>query len=1388
MSPRRLTPPAFRLPTYLQEGWAGRKALLAPLARAALATLALALLLAPAPASAAPTKIAGWGQGAGRVNLPEGVAVDNSCARHVPPLSGAECEEFDPHDGELYVADGNNFRIDRFGPAGDFQLAWGAGVSDGVSEELQVCGPAVEVKRCFAGNHGPAVAGAVEPSSLAVEPSTGDVYVAEGGRRRVSRFTAEGRFVLTFGKGVNKTTAANLCTAVELEEGEECGAGGEGAGPGEFALPRSLAFDGEGGLWVNDGERLQRFDSGGGFLEEVPLPAGSQNSALAIDPASGDFYVLGPRGSNEGQRVTVPNDSLFSFDRSEFTLGFEGEATETIAISLGSLAGLDNEAKGEALEGMAASIQAALEALPAIGEGDVSVAPGGLAGDFRVTFIRDLGGRDVPELVATTIGETPPVTVSTATAGGHGSVRRLDSETGAQEGELDNSAGDLPEALATDSEGNLYLADGAFGSPYHLERYDSSGNLTSVFGAGQVLGGPQGNALALDEARGHLYTASSRSAPTLEVHPGEKANVAVQRFSLPEPGPLPENERVKEGTLLPTSATLAADLNPEGHKTTYRFEYDTSPYEGEAGHGTQVPVPDATLEEGGEPYEGFEGKSVSADLEELIPDTTYHFRLLATDRENPACAAEGEECTTYGEDTTFTTRTAVGIEAQWASELSAHEATLNARLDPLGVKGEWWVEYDTAPYTPGEAPHGTSVPVPHPALPASEEEVPVAVALGGLDPATAYHYRFAASDEREVKEGGETLKRSFTVYGSGQSFTTQPAALGAALPDARAWEMVSPPDKHGGRIASFDATQGGLLQAAADGEALAYLSYGSLEAHPEGNRVIEQSSELARRAPGGAWETTDITPPHTAAAGFQTGAGLEYKLFSANLGRAVLDPHAPVQLSPYATERTPYLRENGDPPAYTPLVTAAGVPAGTEFGEALKALGATADLSHVVLNSSVPLAADDAAGSLYEWSGGALEPLSLPPGGEGAVSAELGGGEASTRGAVSTDGSRVFWSRGNYPPFAALYVRDTARGQTIRLDEVQPGAFGTGAVAPLFQGASTDGTVALFTDTQNLTADANEEGADLYRWTAPGTHGCEEAGGCLEDLTAEVAPGEAAADVRLVLPGVSRDGSAAYLVATGVLDSAPNAHGESATPGQPNLYAWRAGQSPRFVARLSGGDCTDWGCGYGGGAAWSLTAQASPSGRYLAFMSSRPLSGYDNRAVGSGERAQEVFRYDAQSEALACISCDPSGARPRALVPGPDAGQLSEEFDPNQLWRGKPVAAAVPEASRISHFITAHFPRYVHDDGRVFFNAAGPLVSADSNGSGDVYQYEPSGVGSCSASAADAGTAVAAGGCVSLISSGTAEGTAAFLDASEGARDVSSTPRHSSRSPTKTQS
>jgi hypothetical protein len=61
-------------------------------------------------------------------------------------------------------------------------------------------------------------------------------------------------------------------------------------------------------------------------------------------------------------------------------------------------------------------------------------------------------------------------------------------------------------------------------------------------------------------------------------------------------------------------------------------------------------------------------------------------------------------------------------------------------------------------------------------------------------------------------------------------------------------------------------------------------------------------------------------------------------------------------------------------------------------------------------------------------------------------------------------------------------------------------------------------------------------------------------------------------------------------------------------------------------------------------------------------------------------------------------------------------------------------------------------------------------VPQDVNGTEDVYEYEPSAVGSCAASSVT--FSERSGGCVDLISSGTSSEESVFLDASEGGGEV----------------
>lgn len=70
----------------------------------------------------------------------------------------------------------------------------------------------------------------------------------------------------------------------------------------------------------------------------------------------------------------------------------------------------------------------------------------------------------------------------------------------------------------------------------------------------------------------------------------------------------------------------------------------------------------------------------------------------------------------------------------------------------------------------------------------------------------------------------------------------------------------------------------------------------------------------------------------------------------------------------------------------------------------------------------------------------------------------------------------------------------------------------------------------------------------------------------------------------------------------------------------------------------------------------------------------------------------------------------------------------------------------------------------------MFFNRPDRLVPGDINAQEDVYEWEPSGTGSCSSSSGTFSGSTE--GCLALVSSGVAAGESGFLDASETGGDV----------------
>jgi hypothetical protein len=761
----------------------------------------------------------------------------------------------------------------------------------------------------------------------------------------------------------------------------------------------------------------------------------------------------------------------------------------------------------------------------------------------------------------------------------------------------------------------------------------------------------------------------------------------------------------------------------------------------------------------------FDDRGASAALTSLQPGTTYHFRVVA---ENAAKEVS------FGPDQTFTTLPPVSIDATSASQIDATSARLEAELNPHGVASEYRFEYGTT------TAYGTRVPVPDASAGSGTTDTTVSNLIQELLPATTYHYRVIAHNAL-----GE-------VQGPDHTFTTQGAS--STLPDGRAWELVSPANKHGSPLEPITEA-GGMIQAAARGGGMAYVSLGPINGEPKGVRSPHDTQLLSTRGASG-WNTQDISTPNEDVSSIRPNDPSEYKFFAEDLSSSLVEPAGATRLepeNPANTERTPYRRK--DTGAFVALVTAANVPPGTKFGgeetepgsslwfRGVEFVTATPDLSHAVLKSPQILTAGFKPGfeptrqNLYELAAGSLRLLSVLPNGEPTSEAGLtasvgqGGDSENVRGAISSDGNRVVFEASESETH--LYQRDTSLARTVQLDVKQPGAAG-GNGKPRFQVASSDGKRVLFTDDSQLTADATATSgkADLYMCEIGDSSGHTSC--ALSDLSVDPNAGEAAGIAGRV-SAIDASGGHVYFAAEGVLTRAPNAHGEVAVAGSCenngnatcNLYEYdTSAHQIKLVAVLSGRDAPGW----QGAIAdlGRLAGRSSPDGRYFTFMSQRSLTGYDNRDERSGQPDEEVYLFDSQSGGLSCVSCNPTGARPDGVFDKESFPGLL--VDHPKTWWGTWVAGSIPGWTLKKVDIALYQSRYLSDNGRVFFNSADALVPQDTNNVMDVYEFEPPGVGDCSTS--NRTYSPTSGGCVSLISSGSSKEESAFLDASESGDEV----------------
>lgn len=146
--------------------------------------------------------------------------------------------------GNVYVADNQNQRIQKFDRNGNFLLKWGSkGAGDGQF---------------------------ISPIEVTVD-SQGNIYVIDDRRDDVQKFDPSGNFLLKWG--------------------------GHGTGNGKLSNTGGIAVDGQGNVYVADfgNHRVQKFDSSGNFLLKWGRKGGGTNQFdgpcdVAVD-VQGNVYV-----------------------------------------------------------------------------------------------------------------------------------------------------------------------------------------------------------------------------------------------------------------------------------------------------------------------------------------------------------------------------------------------------------------------------------------------------------------------------------------------------------------------------------------------------------------------------------------------------------------------------------------------------------------------------------------------------------------------------------------------------------------------------------------------------------------------------------------------------------------------------------------------------------------------------------------------------------------------------------------------------------------------------------------------------------------------------------------------------------------------------------------
>jgi hypothetical protein len=1223
-------------------------------------------------------------------------------------------------------------------------LADGDSTTSDTGTDFEICTVAAECKDGVASGGNGTLA---SPQNIAVDGDTGDVYVSDRENHRINVYDGAGAFIASFGFDVDATTAGTgyeVCLATDVCQqgvaGASIGQIGEanvglgvavspadgsavtgtvfladtgnrrvntynldGTSPASFGSainfgeeqPRQIAVDSRGIVYASDSEKggeIERYDSedangnGAGFLAPIEATRNEIQEVTFTNFVNGDTYAL-----------TCPN----------------GKTTPPIQWP----------GNFQVMEHMRANLDLKCGG----GNFGVEASNFDVAGEspyttITVEFRKSFAATDIPQMTCTKLS-APSIGNCSVTTEQDGVVAALlnsggfPNATEALAVDPDSDGGGTDEdvlyVLRNPSPGNVVVQQFGPANDPGL----SAAPIVSDDTHGSGAGFSQASGLGINETSGDLLTFSN-----------DRVYVLNDLASVPTPVLTLEEITTKTDT----TATFTGTVDPMGALVSCRYQYSIDKL-----NWTDVPEGEcAVLDSNGGPQQ------VSQKITGLHPSSHYYVRLAASRPFIPNSTTLMPGFRVFDTDAVPPAVSDVG-----AIQVADQSARLVATIDPRNSATGYFFEYGTTPAFGSQTPRvdigGGTTPIT------------VSQLVGSLNPSTTYYFRVVATNQ------------TATVTTSSATFTTRakpfpPASPGNCpngarrqeqnatfLPDCRAYEMVSPPDKNlGGAKGGLGGTRANI---SLDGNAASFCLSTSF-GEPVGQQGLFCVPYLSRRGVDG-WTTRAPAPPFCRFNTDGTGESLGtiWLLLSQDYSRAALkipempscatpplDPTAPLpSLNLYRQDLSANLS------SFDLLAPRPAWEGDEPFGPATEPFGGSADFSHVAYLSyqnqtdppDSPLV-DDRFGRLYEWieqgedgcaqAGGCVtlitkdtsnEPLTTNsnfPDPYGPGSGTTYGNNGPTR-AVSTDGERILFQNpvegigplasGRCTASCELYMReDSSTTFHVSTSECTVSC-GSGSAPDRYELATPSGDKVLFNSCSKLTnasavdvscdfgADNQSDslpGTKLYRWDRHAPPGNR-----LVDVSIDDEPSDGTQPNVSGLIGASDDLDTVYFAAYDQIVA-----GEPAASERHKLYRWRwNGGSPIVdylgaLAPSEGGIFDVTKLFYNDGRNWlQQQVRVSSDGKYLLIDTDARLD-----PVGDRDADRDVYRW-GEEDGWRCASCQLPGV--------PSAGHSLS----------KDIAVSIIENVFVRGELGGGtLPRTMTDDGRVFFETPDALLPQDTNG------------------------------------------------------------------------